>query len=271
MSVRWFSPVEMARRLGISAKTLRVYEAVGLVTPARTQKGWRVYGPSEQARLHQILALKRLGLSLARIGALLTGRLADLDAVLDVQEAVLRARKRDAEHALKILAAARLKLARDGALSADDLLQLTRETTMTRELKSDEDWREAFQPIIENQYSPEELDRLGRRKMDALTRLGHDAESFTRSWEALIEELRALRAADDLVSPRACEFVRRWNAMTTAFTGGDPDITRKTRAIWEQAASDPQIAPRLPIKPEDFVFVQRIANGMRERGELLSS
>ena len=70
---RWFGPAEMAQRLGVSPKALRVYERSGLVRPHRTDAGWRVYGPDQQARLHQVLVLKRLGLTLARIGELLSG------------------------------------------------------------------------------------------------------------------------------------------------------------------------------------------------------
>ena len=81
---RWFGPAEMAERLGVSPKALRVYERAGLVRPHRTDAGWRAYGPDQQARLHQVLVLKRLGLTLARIGELLSGRLKSLDAVLAV-------------------------------------------------------------------------------------------------------------------------------------------------------------------------------------------
>ena len=62
--IRFLSPLETARRLGVSVKALRVYEDKGLVEPVRTQAGWRAYGPEQMARLHQILALKRLGLPL---------------------------------------------------------------------------------------------------------------------------------------------------------------------------------------------------------------
>ena len=87
---QWFGPAEMAERLGVSPKALRVYEQAGLVRPHRTSAGWRAYGPDQQARLHQVLVLKRLGLSLGRIGELLSGRLQSLDAVLALQQQVLK-------------------------------------------------------------------------------------------------------------------------------------------------------------------------------------
>lgn len=93
MGEQWFGPAEMAKRLGVSPKALRVYEREGLVKPLRTAAGWRAYGPEQAARLHQVLALKALGLPLKRIGELLAGRLAKLDAVLDLQERALLVRR----------------------------------------------------------------------------------------------------------------------------------------------------------------------------------
>lgn len=48
----------------------------------RTQTGWRTYGPAEMARLYQVVALKRLGLPLARIAQVMAGRTASLDRLL---------------------------------------------------------------------------------------------------------------------------------------------------------------------------------------------
>jgi hypothetical protein len=42
MSEQWLGPGEMARRLGVTPKALRVYERDVLVTAARTEAGWRV-------------------------------------------------------------------------------------------------------------------------------------------------------------------------------------------------------------------------------------
>src|SRR5258706_4926736 len=65
-----YSAAETARRLGVSVRALRVYERHGLVRPNRTAAGWRVYGPEEISRLHQVIALKRVGLKLAQIAKL---------------------------------------------------------------------------------------------------------------------------------------------------------------------------------------------------------
>ena len=131
MSEGFLSPAETARRLGVGVRALRLYERKGLVRPGRTRAGWRVYGPNEIERLHQVLTLKSLGLSLARIGELLDERIADLPALLALQEDVLTVRINDLRRARKSVQAARSKVARDNRLSLDDLLDLVRETTMT--------------------------------------------------------------------------------------------------------------------------------------------
>ena len=76
MNQRFFSPAETARRLKVSTKALRLYEMLGLVRPVRTSAGWRTYGPDQMVRLHQVLALKHLGVPLRRVGELLGDQLA---------------------------------------------------------------------------------------------------------------------------------------------------------------------------------------------------
>lgn len=268
VSERWFGPVEMATRLGISRKALRLYERAGLVKPARSDSGWRAYGPQQAARLHQILALKGLGLTLKQIAEVLAGRLVSLDAVLALQERVLEGRLEATGRALALLSAARAKLARTGSLSPDELCDLTRETAMTDTVTTPGDWQAAFEPLIEKHYTPEEAEAIGRRKQDAYAKAGFDEAGFTAAWEKLFQELHSLRAANDASSARATKLVRDWNEMVGHFTGGDAGVLAKTRSIWAEATADPSLAPRLPVQQEDFAFIQRIADGMRARGEL---
>jgi DNA-binding transcriptional MerR regulator len=128
---RFFSPAETARRLKVSTKALRLYETLGLVNPVRTSTGWRTYGPDQMGRLHQVLALKRLGLPLKRVEELLSDQLADLGAVLRLQEAAFRSRMADDARRLELLVDVRQRLAHGETLSVDDLIHLTRETVMT--------------------------------------------------------------------------------------------------------------------------------------------
>lgn len=59
---------EVQRATGLSARTLRYYEELGLLPGIRRRAGGRrVYGPDEIERLRFIQRLKALGLSLAEI------------------------------------------------------------------------------------------------------------------------------------------------------------------------------------------------------------
>jgi DNA-binding transcriptional MerR regulator len=268
MNEPWFGPAEIAERLGISVKALRVYERKGLIRPVRTAAGYRAYGTEQEARLHQILALKQFGFSLQRIGQLLAVGSTGLGAVLELQQQMLQARRSEADHALSLIDAARKTLAREGRLPPDDIVRLTRETVMYDKSKTPEEWRAAFAPILAKHYTPERREELIKLKRQAYAVAGYDEPSFSAAWRAMFEEARALTAANDASSPRACALARRWIEMISYFTRGDAEIERKERAIWEEAMSDPTVADKIPISSEEFAFVQKIADGMRARGEL---
>jgi DNA-binding transcriptional MerR regulator len=55
---------ELADQLGVSTRTLRFYEAEGLITPERRGTA-RIYHPRERARLTLILRGRRFGMTLA--------------------------------------------------------------------------------------------------------------------------------------------------------------------------------------------------------------
>jgi DNA-binding transcriptional MerR regulator len=93
-SPRFLSPSEAARRLGVSAKALRLYEQRGLLTPARNAAGWRSYGPGHMARGAEIAALRALGLSLAQVGRVLEGDAGALEPALAAHQAMLEDRVR---------------------------------------------------------------------------------------------------------------------------------------------------------------------------------
>jgi DNA-binding transcriptional MerR regulator len=64
---------EFSKLSHVPAKTLRYYDQIGLLAPAEVDRftGYRYYSASQLPRLHRILAMKDLGLSLSQIGQLL--------------------------------------------------------------------------------------------------------------------------------------------------------------------------------------------------------
>ena len=181
MSERFLSPSETARRLGVGVRALRLYERKGLVRPRRTASGWRVYGAGDIERLHHVLTLKSLGLSLARIAQILGGRAPDLSALLALQEDVLTTRINDLQHARKAVQTARATISRDGRLSLENLIDLVRETTMSTmdearlAASAHQVLREAIDPVLPGLYRGKVRDNYdlpdGRRVLVTSDRL----------------------------------------------------------------------------------------------------
>lgn len=64
---------KLARLAGISARTLRYYDEIGILKPARINtSGYRIYGQAEVNRLQQIMFYRELGLALDSIKELIT-------------------------------------------------------------------------------------------------------------------------------------------------------------------------------------------------------
>ncbi|MBD3818149.1 MAG: MerR family transcriptional regulator [Brevundimonas diminuta] len=254
---------EAARRFGVSGKALRLYEAHGLVRAERTAAGWRVYGPDQIRRLHQVIALKSFGFSLSRIAELLAGGLPDLATFLELHEQVLRLEAKRVGEALRLLSAARAKLAQRGALSTDELMNLTKETAMTD--KRADDLSAAYQSVAAKHFSSADqaaLDANGYRGMS----------QPDTDWEALHEEAARLMKTGDPCSPEAMDLARRWMGKVFEATGGDPALTRKMKAVARETHQQPAFAAasRSSNQVMDFVaqaYGAAIAAGIMPKPE----
>ncbi|KTR93278.1 MerR family transcriptional regulator [Microbacterium testaceum] len=84
---------ELAERTGLSIRTLRHYDEIGLLRPsARSEGGFRLYTADDESRLLLIRRMKPLGYSLEQMGELL----AVVDGLeADPDDAALRERFAD--------------------------------------------------------------------------------------------------------------------------------------------------------------------------------
>ena len=59
---------ELARRTGLTVRTLHHYDQIGLLKPSlHTESGHRLYTAGDVARLQQVLSLRQLGFSLEQV------------------------------------------------------------------------------------------------------------------------------------------------------------------------------------------------------------
>lgn len=237
----------VARRFGVSVKALRVYEEAGLLKPARTIAGWRIYREAELERLSAILALKQLGLPLKRIGDLLRGS-GDLAAVLALQEAALVEAKAETDAALRLVRAARAKLAGEKRLSPDELGKLVRSTAMS-EFK----WTDKMEALAQKHYTPAQLHDLRARPFTSA-----DQARVSAAWEAVFADIAALGPNADPTSEPALAIGRRAQALINEFTQGDPAMLKAVTGMKRDMMADPDIARQGPGTPEATAFLGRV-------------
>jgi DNA-binding transcriptional MerR regulator len=123
-SGRFLKPSEAARRLGVSAKALRLYEERGLVAPTRTAAGWRAYGPVQMERAAEIAALRTLGFSLAQVERVLSGDAQGLEPALAAHQARLEQQIGQLGATVERVRSLRGDLAQGKAPTATDLARL---------------------------------------------------------------------------------------------------------------------------------------------------
>lgn len=130
---------EVAGQLGISPRTIKYYEELGLISPEeRSPGGFRLYAERDVQRLERILRLKDMGFSLAAIREFLTVRDAAQEATrekvlhetmdhLQARERELTARVSKIREDLKSAESLRKELKKDIALCKERIEVLTKD------------------------------------------------------------------------------------------------------------------------------------------------
>ncbi len=90
-----YTPAQLARMSGVSVRALHHYDQIGLLVPARSDNGYRIYQSDDVDRLRQILMYRGLGIELAGIAALLEADKKDQAAAMRRHLSALRQRRRE--------------------------------------------------------------------------------------------------------------------------------------------------------------------------------
>lgn len=167
---------ELAEMAGVSARTLRWYDRIGLLRPCRVgENGYRFYSSAEVDRLQHILFYRELGLELKQIGELLD------DPQFDRMTALR-------EH-LAALESQRERL--DGMIVS---LRRTISTEERNEIIMDREKFEAFKcdAVAKNeaQYGSEIREKYGDRAVDESNQqmLSMTQDQYAE-WKSLEEEI----------------------------------------------------------------------------------
>ncbi len=217
-----FKVGELAKRAGITVRTLHHYEAIGLLLPsARTAAGYRLYNRLDIARLHHIQALSRMGMSLGEVRDCLERQALSLPEILDSQISVL-----------------------DGQLTEIAVLR-QRLVTLRETLRSGaepdlEEWLTTLElmTMYDRYFSKEELERLPFAQADSR----RDEE-----WKQLVDEVTGLHAqgippADE----RAQRLAAHWMEILERDTAGEADFLVRLNKMHQ---AEPDMARQTGISP----------------------
>lgn len=223
---------ELARRSGVSAKALRLYEARGLLRPdGHTPSGYRWYGTTAARQLQRIVLLRGAGFTLAEIGRLLaTG--VDLNVeVLDRRIAAAQAQLDAQTQALATLRRLRAHLHQTPSL--DELLE---HIHMSRPF-------EVPLTAAERAAFAERAADMGQAALD----------EAARAWPALIAEVRAAMDAGTPANDSAVRaLAQRWQVLVQAASGGDRAVEQKIAQAW---TAQPAQMAAMGLDPAMFRYI----------------
>jgi DNA-binding transcriptional MerR regulator len=232
-----YSVGELAKRAGLTVRTLHHYEELGLLHPSgRSDAGYRRYGPDDVLRLHRLLALRETGLALKDIAPLLAADAPPLAEVLARQIEQVKAHIGEQENLLNTLqTAARRLQTQDGGDAIEALLDAM-----------------AMQRIHQRYFSPEELRRM-RRQWEAMS--PEAVAEVEQTWPVLIREAqRLMEAGTDPADPAVQRIVHRWVELQEAFLAANPGLRDKVQRMFDQ---EPELQRQTGIHPDLIHYLRR--------------
>jgi DNA-binding transcriptional MerR regulator len=237
---------DLARKTGVSVRTLHYYDEIGLLAPSQhTESGHRLYGAADVARLQQIKSLRQLGFSLEEIRDCLGRSDFSPQRVLRLHLSRLReqmALEQQLCHRLKALAT---QLGSAEAVSVEAFLQAIEVMTMMEKLYTPEQVKQFAE--IAQQVGPEEI------------------RAVEQAWLVLMAEVRANRDLDP-ASPHAQALGRRWEELTERTMRGYQAYPEVKQAIEENYKQGRFEGHGLAPQAADFAFIERV-KAARQSGQ----
>lgn len=189
---------------GVSTRTLRYYDKIGLLKPARiNSSGYRIYGQAEVDRLQQILFYRELGVSLEEIKEIVSSP--TFDAVQALRE-----------HRAKLLDK-RAQL--DRLIANVDLTLAQREgtKTMTDKQKFEgfkqqliDDNEKQYGQEIRAKYGDEQVDRSNRKFKEMTEEEYNRLEQLNAELHKTLEEAFATGDPGSELAQKAADLHRQW-------------------------------------------------------------
>lgn len=221
-----YSVGQLAELSGVSARTLRYYEKLGLLSPVRNREnGYRVYREQEVDELQQILFYREMGVGLREIRQMMQQPGYDRRPVLEAHLLTLQEQKRQLEQLI-------------------GTVNRTLRAMKGEEKMEDREKFKGFQKCLleENEalYGEEIREKYGTETIEAANRKGMDRsiEQFRQAEEleqAVKEKLREAAAGGDPAGEEAgelCRLHREWLCLFWPEGLYSPELHRNLTQIY---------------------------------------
>lgn len=240
---------ELARRTGLTIRTLHHYDEIGLLKPSlHTDSGHRLYTANDVARLQQVVSLRQLGFSLEEVRDCLDR--ADYSPLEVIRLHVARLREqiqiqRGLCDRLEALAA---QFRASGEVSAEEFLQTIEVMTM-----------------IGNYCTPEQLESLRKRREEAGPAGEELIKQGQEGWAQLIADLTAeMNKGTDPADPKLRAFEQRRQALVNAFTGGDGVLEQSLKRLWTEQGD--KLSAQYGYDPKLMEYLGKVAEAQKGPG-----
>ncbi|WP_432774475.1 MerR family transcriptional regulator [Brevibacillus gelatini] len=189
---------------GVSTRTLRYYDGIGLLKPARiNSSGYRIYGQAEVDRLQQILFYRELGVSLEEIKEIVSSPTFDAVQALREHRAKLLEKRAQLD---RLIANVELTLAqREGT------------KTMTDQQKFEgfkqqwiDDNEKQYGQEIRAKYGDEQVDRSNRKLKEMTEEEYNRLEQLNQELYKTLEEAFATGDPGSELAQKAADLHRQW-------------------------------------------------------------
>lgn len=205
-----YSVNKLANVAGVSGRTLRYYDQIGLLKPKRiNSSGYRIYGEMEVDRLHQILFYRTLGMELEQIKALIDAPDFDRLGALENHIVSLREEKKRIEILIK---------------NAGDTIKHMKGEVIMSDKEKFEGFKRNLIEENERKYGKEIREKYGDEAVDTsnANMMNMTQQDYQRMQELGEEVLKTLVEAFKTGDPageladKTCELHKEWLSMCGA-------------------------------------------------------
>ena len=204
-----YSIQELSRLSGVTTRTLRWYDQIGLLKPSRVaESGYRYYGRAEVDRLQDILYYRALGVELAKIKECLDDPSFDRLAALRNHLAALEAEQERLEQLIRSVKDTIGAEERNEAMNDEQKFEAFKQRAVAHN-------EEVYGAEIRAKYGDQEVDEANAAVMNL-------TQAQYKEWTELGREIqdRLEAAVQEGVSPESeagkelCALHRRWLTLT---------------------------------------------------------